>query len=856
MIKHYLTLLLLAAIGFGPVSAQNDYFFPKNISFDPDIPTPQEFLGYSIGDMHTRIDRMVAYMEELGRVSDKADFQIIGYTNERRPQLVLTITSPDNHKNLDDIQQAQWALIDPEQSRPNTDDHPAIVLLGYNVHGNEPSSTEAAMLTAYYLLAAQNEETQTFLENAVVFVDPCFNPDGRDRHSHWANMHQAKNLSPDPLDREHNEVWPGGRTNHYWFDLNRDWLPLAQVESRNRLQFFHQWVPQVVTDYHEMGSNSTYFFEPTERFGSENPLVPRSNYDDLNNLFAEYFSEALHEIGSLYFTKEVYDNSYPGYGSTYPDIHGGLGLVFEQASSRGHVQTTSTEPITFPFTIRNHLRTSIATVRAAVENREMLFDHQRRFFSDALNDGKKSSTKAYVFGDSDDEGKTKAFISLLLQHQIKAYQLEDDITIDGQTYQAGQAYAVPSAQSQYRMVQTFFEPVTSFYDSVFYDASAWTIALAFNMPYDRATSNVSLGSRLAIEDLHRPIPDISEAKYAYLFEWSDYNAPMALNYLLTKGVNAKSAFEPFTFMVNGEEKTFGYGSVMIPVVDQHFPPYQIFQWVKEASKLARIPIYSVDGGMSTSGKDLGSRSFRTINQPKVAMLIGEGVSSYEAGEIWHLLDTRYGMSFSKIDVVDFNRVDLNKYNSLVLVSGNYRSIGQSGIDKIREWASSGGTLIVQRSAIPWAIRAKLVEEKLGSFPSPYPNGETPRYDYVTASERSGARRIGGSVYAADIDPTHPLGFGYSDRKINVYRNHTILLEPNKSPFSTVVQYTDDPLLDGYVHPENLKRLRNTVSTMVSPMGRGRAVLFVDNPNFRGFWFGTNRLLMNALFYGEHIGVPR
>ena len=392
------------------------------------------------------------------------------------------------------------------------------------------------------------------------------------------------------------------------------WLPIAQVESRNRLKFFHQWVPQVLTDYHEMGSNSTYFFEPTEPFGSENPLVPRTNYEGLNNLFAKYFSEALHEIGSLFFTKEAFDNSYPGYGSTYPDIHGGLGLVFEQASSRGHLQTTTTEPITFPFTIRNHLRTSIATVRAAVENKQLLFDHQRTFFEDALAEGKSSGTKAYVFGDPDDEGKTKAFLNLLLKHQIRTYPIQRDVSLNGQTYEAGKAFAVPSAQPQYKMVKTFFEPVTSFYDSVFYDASAWTVALAFNMPYSRASSNVSMGDVLTEADLESTTPRVEEARYAYLFEWNDYYAPKALNYLLSKGVNAKSAFSPFSFSINGQEKAFGYGSVMIPVVDQHHSPQQILQWVREASELANIPVYSVDGGMSLSGKDLGSSSFRTIKK--------------------------------------------------------------------------------------------------------------------------------------------------------------------------------------------------------------------------------------------------
>ncbi len=856
MMKHLLSTLGILFLITSFTTAQNNYFFPSDITFSTDIPSPQQFLGYGVGDMHTRHDRMVAYMQELARVSDAAEFQIIGYTNERRPQIVLTITSPENQQNLESIRQNQLTITQPDQVMPSTDNQPVIILLGYNVHGNEPSGTEAAMLTAYYLLAAQNEETKTFLDNAVVFIDPCFNPDGRDRHTHWANMHQAKNLSADPLDREHNEVWPGGRTNHYWFDLNRDWLPLAQVESRNRLKFYHQWLPQVVTDYHEMGSNSTYFFEPTEPFGSENPLVPRSNYDGLNNLFAKYYSEALHEIGSLYFTKEVYDNSYPGYGSTYPDIHGGLGMVFEQASSRGHVQTTSTEPITFPFTIRNHLRTSIATVRASVENKQTLFDHQRNFFRDALSAGNSSSTKGYVFGDPADKGKTKAFVKLLLQHHIKTYPLSDDVTIGGKTYPEGGAFVVPSGQSQYRMVQTFFEPVTSFYDSVFYDASAWTVALAFDMPYERVRSLPAMGDPHEMEDLEEVAPRVSSASYAYLFEWSDYHAPKALNYLLSKGLNVKSAFRPFSITVDGQEISFGYGSVMVSVVDQHDSPQQIQQWVNEAAEISNVKIYSLDGGMSASGPDLGSRNFRTISKPKIAMLIGEGVSGYEAGEVWHLLDTRYQMPFSKIDLVDFGRMNLNNYNTLILVSGSYSSLDKDDIEKIKDWVSGGGTLILQRSAVSWAIRHQLIKEKFVETPKPKEEAPTPRFDYATASERSGARRIGGSVYQADIDISHPLGFGHKDRQISVYRNHTIFLQPSTSSYSTVVKYTDDPLLDGYLHPENLDKLRNSVSTLVSPIGRGRAVLFVDNPNFRGFWYGTNRLFMNALFFGEHIGVPR
>jgi hypothetical protein len=383
--KKYLALFAFALCLFS-ASAQNNYFFPAGVSFDPAIPSPEQFLGYPVGDWHTRHDRIVSYFQELARVSPKAHFQIIGYTNERRPQIVLTITSPENYARLEEIRKEHLKLADPSQS-VSIANMPVIITHGYNVHGNEPSSSEAAMLTAYYLIASQGEEATKTLKDAIIHIDPNYNPDGRDRHSNWANMHKGFPPVADPMDREHNEVWPGGRFNHYWFDLNRDWLPLAHVESQNRIEFFHQWLPNVCTDYHEMGTNATNFFEPTKPYGSENPVVPRPNYDQLNPLFAKYFSKALDDIGSLYFSKENFDNSYPGYGSTYPDIHGGLGLVFEQASSRGHVQQSSTKVVTFAFTIRNHVRTSLATVRAGVDNRELLLKHQQEYFKSALDDG-------------------------------------------------------------------------------------------------------------------------------------------------------------------------------------------------------------------------------------------------------------------------------------------------------------------------------------------------------------------------------------------------------------------------------------------------------------------------------------
>ena len=834
--------------------SQSTYFFPSGVSFDAAIPSPEQFLGYPVGDWHTRHDRIVSYFQELARVSPKAHFQIIGYTNERRPQVVLTITSPENHLRIEDIRKEHLKLADPTQS-PTVSSMPVIITHGYNVHGNEPSSSEAAMLTAYYLIAAQGAEAERTLKEAVIHVDPNYNPDGRDRHSNWANMHKGFPPVSDPMDREHNEVWPGGRFNHYWFDLNRDWLPLAHVESRNRVEFFHQWLPNVCTDYHEMGTSATNFFEPTKPYGSENPVVPRANYDQLNPLFAKYFAKALDDIGSLYFSKENFDNSYPGYGSTYPDIHGGLGLVFEQASSRGHVQKSATKEVTFAFTIRNHVRTSLATVKAGVENRELLLKHQQEYFKSALDDGRKSPIKAYVFGDGTDQSRTKTFAELLLKHRIETYQLAADLTVGTNKYEKGKAFLVTTDQTQYRMVRSLFEKVTTFHDSVFYDASTWTIALAYGLPQDAlpATVKFSKGIRVKASDLEAAPAPVVKTNYAYIIEWTEYNSARALYHLLSNKVFAKAAFKPFAAEVNGVKRTMGYGTLVIPVADQNLSADELFTVVKEASRTSGVDVFSVDTGFSLEGVDLGSGNVRAVQPPKVAMLIGEGVAATDAGAIWYLLDSKLKMPIVKVNTSQFTQLRISDYNTLILVSGNYGILNEASVTKIKTWTQQGGTLILMKGAITWAINNKLIDEQLKKEDDT--KKETKRMDYVTAQDYQGSRAIGGSVYMGSLDITHPLGFGYTNRELPVYRNHAVFIEPGKNPFNSVIKYTSKPLLSGYIHTTNLEKIKNSISLQVSSMGQGRAILFVDDPAFRGYWNGTNKLFFNALFFGSNISAP-
>ncbi len=849
MQKLILVALLLAGV---TLQAQNSYFFPVG-NFDSTIPSPEQFFGYPIGEWHTRHENIVSYFKELARVSTKAHFQIIGYTNEHRAQVILTITSAENYNKIEDIRKEHLKLKDPSAS-VDISKMPVVIMHGYNVHGNEPSSSEAAMLTAYYLVASQGEEITKTLKESVILIDPNYNPDGRDRHSNWANMHKGNPPVSDPMDREHNEVWPGGRFNHYWFDLNRDWLPLAHVETRNRVEFFHQWLPNVGTDYHEMQTTGTNFFEPTKPYGSENPVIPRSNYDGLNTLFAKYFSRALDDIGSLYFTKEVFDNSYPGYGSTYPDIHGGLGLVFEQASSRGHLNRSTTKDVTFAFTIRNHVRTSLATVKAAVENREVMLKHQQDFFKTALDEGRKSAVKAYVFGDGKDMGRTRAFAELLLQHRIETYPLTADLAMGNNKYEKGKAFVVPTDQTQFRMVRSIFEKVTQFSDSVFYDASSWTMTLAYNMPNDglNATVKFSKGDKLKLSDLTPAPIAVTKSNYAYLIDWNDYNSPRLLYQLQSNKIFVKSAFKPFAATINGVKRGFGYGSLVISVTDQNINADELYERLKESSASTGVDVYSVATGLSLEGIDLGSNNIKTVAVPKVAMLVGEGVTPMEAGATWYLLDSKLQMPITKVNTSQFGQLKVTDYNTLILVSGNYTILGETGITKIKTWIQQGGTLILYRNAITWAVQNKLIDEQLKKDDEADKKKEAKRLDYVTSQDYIGARSIGGSMYMANLDITHPLGFGYTRRDLPVYRNHTVFLEQGKNQFNTVIKYTANPLLSGYIHPSNLEKIKNSISLSVSPMGQGRAILFVDDPTFRGFWYGTNKLLFNALFFGSQI----
>ncbi|WP_298547196.1 M14 family zinc carboxypeptidase [uncultured Aquimarina sp.] len=843
-LTHFLKLtFFISLLCTIPVIGQ-DYFLKDKAPFIPEIPSPEEFLGYPIGEQHTRHDQIVAYLTKLAELSERASIQSYGKTHENRKLVMLTITTPENLNNLSKLKEQHLAFTKTSITPVNYYDVPIFVQLGYNVHGNEPSSSEAAMLAAYTLVASNSTEIKTYLDNAVVFIDPTINPDGRERHTQWANQFKGSPLVSDPYDAEHNEGWPRGRTNHYWFDLNRDWLLGIHPESRGKLAWYHEWYPNVVTDFHEMWTNSTYFFEPMKPIGSQDPIMPKENYEDLNNLFAPYFSNALDNIGSFYFTKEAFDGTYPGYGSSYPDLQGALALLFEQASSRGHLQDTDYGTISFPFTIRNQYVSSMATIKAAVENKGTLRKYQQNFFKSAVTNTTKNNISGYEFGDAYDQNRNKAFIDKLLLHKIKVYK-------------KGDRYVVPVKQPQKRMVQTIFETYNKYRDSVFYDASAWSVANFYNLKY-KSLKSISLGEEITSTEGIATISKVSKSDYAYILDWDDYNAPAALYYMQSKGLLVASAFKPFSIITSNGNKSFNYGSVLIPVSKQKKNSDEVFTIIKEVQEKFNIPIFSTNTGFSTSGIDLGSGNFRKLDTPKALLLIGEGVNSYEAGEVWHLLDTRIHMPITKLRMSMFNSAPLKEYNTLVMVSGRYQQLDSLQQKKIKEWVSHGNTLITIANASKWAIDQKMVKEKLIKIEKDtIKNKVVKRLPYVDAGENIGREQVGGAIFEVDLDITHPLGFGYRYASLPVYKNNEVFIAPSMNPYATVAKYTENAHIDGYISSDNYENyLKPSASLLVSAIGSGRVVLFADNPNFRGSWYGTNRLFLNALFLGKHIYVPR
>ncbi len=432
-----------------------------------------------------------------------------------------------------------------------------------------------------------------------------------------------------------------------------------------------------------------------------------------------------------------------------------------------------------------------------------------------------------------------------------------NLTVDGHVFDSQSAFVVPTEQVQYRMVQNAFETYDEYVDSVFYDASAWSLVNFYGLPYAPLTSTVTLGPEVSDLDELTSVTPVAKTNYAYLISGQDYHAPALLHHLVRKGLVVHCSFKPFTADIAGSATDFGYGTLMVPVQSQEISSDSLHQLINEACEKYQMQAFAVTTGYSLKGVDLGSRHMQPIDLPKVLLLVGDGVSSYEAGEVWHLMDTRVDMPITKLDLRMFDRVDLDDYTTLVMVTGSYHQLDSSARQGIKRWIAKGNTLITIRGASAWAVNQKLVKEGLVKPEEPEDKAPTARSAYGNAREELGREQVGGAIFKVSLDLTHPLAFGYRQSELPVYRNSNVWLKPSENAYCTVADYTADPHIDGFITEKNMNEfLVPSASLIVSGVGSGRVILFADNPNFRGSWYGTNRLFLNAVFLGAHIQVPQ
>lgn len=859
-------ILLAWSLSLAAATANElDYFLPDGTPYASEITLPEDYLGYQVGEWHIRHDQLVGYLELLASQSPRLSLERVGVSHEKRPLVLLVATSEENHGRLEEIRKQHLQLGDPENEVKPGEDWPAVVHMGYSVHGDESSGSNAVPVVAYHLAAGRGQAVEKLLQETVILIDPCLNPDGFARFAQWANSHRGQQLVENAEHREHHAVWPGGRTNHYWFDLNRDWLLAQHPESQARLVKFHEWRPNVHTDYHEMGSETTYFFQPgvPQR---KHPLTPEENVQ-WTQRFANEHAGALDQIRSLYFTEERFDDFYYGKGSTYPDIHGGVGILFEQASSRGHLRESPHGAFDFAFTIRNHVRTSLSTLKTAAANRQALLEYQRRFYSDALALASADPVKAYVFGESGDAGRELELLRLLQRHHVQVYQLGSDLTLNGRLFSADSSYIVPSRQAQYRLVRSMFETRTSFEDDIFYDVSTWTLPLAFGVPHGEWRDGLEeslLGDRWS-EVKGAPQGSLRPT-YAYAIEWKDYYAPKVLHALQQASVRVAVSTVPLTLPVAGAgERPFDRGTLIIPAARQELSENALARTLSEVARSASVKVYPIDTGLTSEGADLGSTRIPPLKPIAPALVVGSGVNHYEAGEIWHLLDHRMGITLPLLEMTTVPEVDLERYSHLLLADGSYGRWSGETVANIRQWIERGGILVAQKRAARWAAEKGLAKVHFGSQADhDHAKGEHDHEGershqvkpakglaYGDYEQIEDAKRTSGAIFRGQLDLSHPMAFGYERTDLPVFRNSNLVMQPSGNPYATPLRYADKgTLLSGYVHPDNLKNFKGSAGMIAEKVGGGAVILLCDNPNFRAFWYGTNKVYLNALFFGQ------
>jgi hypothetical protein len=853
--------MIVSGLGLIALTSAAQSYEPKPIetlldqgaSYDASIPKPEDVTGFQVGEIIYTPDLHTLYIRAVDAVSDRVSVSQIGESHFGRPILRVTVTSEANQGRLEDIRQAQLALAQAG-SAPASADHPAIIQMTFGVHGSEPSSYDAAMLLLYHLAAGEGAEHEALLDETVIHLVVTVNPDGTNRFAQWTNMHHARAPVADPQHREHFYEWPWGRTNHYWFDLNRQWLPVTQPESRAVVAATHDWLPGLAIDFHEMGRNSTYFFSPGPTDGLH-PLLSQ-NALALNLEMNAELAAQLNREGAIYVTEEVFDDFYLGYGSSYPGLIGSVPYLFEQSSVRGIMQETEYGTLEYDDKVGQQARVALALLRAGRERRADLQAHLRNFFNESRQLAANDPVSGYLIS-SNDQGRMADFLEVLDTHRIDVRALSQDVRADGRTYQAGEAFFIPVRQDQYRIVQGMFEAVVIEDKSEFYDVSGWTQPLAWDLDYSivrgRGVSQNSLGE--VVTEFDRSAADPDRTPYVYVMEWDSYYAPRALYRLLDAGVRARVIPDETTIETTRGSVDPGRGAIMVSVAGQDASADDIHAMMVRAAREDSVTVHAVTTGITSRGSDIGGFALDNVERPEVLLVTGRSTSMNDTGELWHLLDHQQAMPVSMIDVSELSGADLSRYTHIILPNGRYGDLDEDFVAGLNRWVRGGGVLIGIRGGARWAVSNELSTAQWLEDDSE--NGDTPdpqAYEDINAWDAEIG--ISGAIFEAEVDVSHPLLYGLRDSSLSVHKIGNQGFARGDNPFALPVRYADDdPIQSGYASVENRERLEGQGMVHAERVGRGSVIVFADNPVFRAYYRGSARLVTNAIFFGDDFRNP-
>lgn len=817
-------------------------------AFSQTLQSPEEFLGYKLGSQFTRHHKIVEYVKHVAATKkDMVQIEQYGTTYEGRELMLLYVSSPENIQSLESIRKNNLRLtgIVKDNTKTQSNNVPAIVWLSYNVHGNEPSSSEAAMLTLYELVNPTNQQTKNWLKNTVVIIDPCLNPDGRDRYVNWYNQVVGNNSNADPQSREHSEPWPGGRSNHYNFDLNRDWAWQTQIESKQRIKKYNEWMPQVHVDFHEQYYDNPYYFAPAaEPFHEVITQWQREFQGMIGKNNAKYFDAN----GWLFYTKENFDLFYPSYGDTYPLYNGSIGMTYEQAGhSRGGLSVTKKdgEVLTLTDRLMHHYTSGLSTLETSSINANKLITEFVKYFDDA-NNGKNSFYKTYILT-SDNKYKIEAAKKLFKANGIffgttntsglkgYNYQTNKDTDVKSLKY----TIAVSTCQPKGVLANVLLEPKSKLSDSATYDITAWSIGYAYGI------NTYAIKEKKEINYAETLITEVRKynTNYGYLISYNSINSVKALTYLLGKEIKVRYAEKPFVY----KGKNYERGTLIVIKTGNNID--SINNNINKLSTLIDVDIDAVETGYMDKGLDFGSTYVKLITKPNILMLTGDGISSLSAGEIWHFFDRELNYPITLINANDFGRINLKKYQAIIMPDGYYKFLSdKNAAEKLKEYISNGGKLIALENAVSQitslevGIKSKNNTEKENdkekedySLLKKYADREK---DYLPSS-------IPGAIYKIELDNTHPLAFGYD----SIY--YTLKTDAN------IYEFMKEGWNVGYLKKENYvvgfagykvkEKLRDGTVIGATEYGAGNFIFFAENPLFRLFWENGKLMFSNAVF---------